>query len=71
MSFGWRNYDGYEDTPGDIMPLPYKRMTTRTLWQPETYYYDEPYGEIVQATVYIEMPVDELKDKKVSIFIIF
>ena len=43
-------------------------MTTRTLWQEDAYlYHDEPSGEIIQATVYIEMPVDELKDKKVSL----
>ncbi len=48
------------------MPLPYKRMTTRTLYQEKTAYYDEPYGDLIEATVYIEMSVDDLKDKKVN-----
>ncbi len=65
ITFGWKDTSEWHlDRPGEVEPLPFKEMTTENIYQPKTYYNDEPYGRLVQATVYVDRPVDELKGKK-------
>ena len=47
--------------------LPYKKLEKRMVHLEEKMWsFDEPNGEVLEAIVYVEMPVEDLKEKKVK-----